>query len=292
MKNYHTFWKNLSVPLITVELSFGSAFELKHGEATRLIQIQAKDVLWQKERILHLALEALPPHCEAVAYLDADVVFERDDWAELSLEALEAVPLIQPFTDFWEPPPDYDLARFRRGVDAFSGRSLASLAIDGTSSYDLLRTSGARVRKTFSSAGGFAWVARRSLLDEHGFYDACVVGSGNHAIVAASYGVQELTISSLRMNEERTWHFLDWAEPYAQDVGGRVGCIEGALFHLWHGDLKDRQYRERHADFVRFDFDPYSDISIDENGCLQWSSDKPEMHQFVRDYFFSRKEDG
>jgi hypothetical protein len=292
LANYRTFIENLSVPLVAVELSYGSEFELGPGDATILIQVKGSDVLWQKERLLNIALAALPEQCDAVAYLDADVVFERNDWAERSLTLLESVPLIQPFADFCDLPPQTNPRQFRPEADALSGRSLAAMVKDGYTPHQLLQTCGARFKSAIPSAGGFAWVVRRSILDRHGFYDTCIVGSGNHAMVAATYGVPDLSVSSLCMNESRAEHFLSWAEPYFQEVGGQVGYLTGAIYHLWHGDLEDRKYRERHESFSTFNFNPTEDIRLDEKGCWQWSSDKPAMHNYVREYFNSRKEDG
>ena len=94
------------------------------------------------------------------------------------------------------------------------------------------------------------------------------------------------------MNPRRTQHYLAWARPYFNRVQGRVGYIPGRVFHLWHGDLNNRRHQERHRLFAQFDFDPYTDIALDPNGCWRWNSDKTEMHAFVRHYFESRKEDG
>jgi hypothetical protein len=41
-----------------------------------------------------------------------------------------------------------------------------------------------------------------------------------------------------------------------------------------------------------FSFDPFTDIEMDHNGCWRWSSNKQEMHDYIRRYFESRKEDG
>ena len=60
-------------------------------------------MLWQKERLLNLALAALPDRCDAVAWLDCDVVFEDDDWPARAVEALQRFPLIQPFQTVSEP---------------------------------------------------------------------------------------------------------------------------------------------------------------------------------------------
>jgi hypothetical protein len=75
-------------------------------------------------------------------------------------------------------------------------------------------------------------------------------------------------------------------------VGAKVACAEGDLVHLWHGKPEHRRHLERHEGLGRFQFDPFEDIATDRNGAWRWNSDKPEMHEYVRNYFASRREDG
>ena len=78
LQNYRTFRQYLAVPLVTVELSFNGRFQLEHGDAEILVQIPSADIMWQKERLLNLALKYLPESCEKLAWLDCDIVFEDD----------------------------------------------------------------------------------------------------------------------------------------------------------------------------------------------------------------------
>jgi len=94
------------------------------------------------------------------------------------------------------------------------------------------------------------------------------------------------------MNDRWKRHYLAWARPYSESVMGRVGWVQGRLFHLWHGEIEDRQYGERHGRLQPFDFDPFNDIALDDGGCWRWNSDKKALHAFVRGYFESRNEDG
>ena len=94
------------------------------------------------------------------------------------------------------------------------------------------------------------------------------------------------------MNNRQRERYIAWAEPFHDAVRAEIGLLEGNIFHLWHGDLHNRQTRTRHEGLQRFQFDPFVDIAADENGCWRWNSDKPDMHEYVRDYFASRKEDG
>ena len=75
--NFRTFRDNLKLPLVAVELAFDGDFELTDTDAEILVRLSGGDVLSQKERLLNIALKALPPHCRKVAWLDCDVVFSR-----------------------------------------------------------------------------------------------------------------------------------------------------------------------------------------------------------------------
>lgn len=68
LANFKRFRENLRVPLVAVELAYGPEFELQKGDAEILIQLRGGAVLWQKERLLNLAMQALPDHCQKVAW--------------------------------------------------------------------------------------------------------------------------------------------------------------------------------------------------------------------------------
>src|SRR5438093_8021963 len=67
--NYRLFRAHLDVPLVAVELAYGCDFELVDDDADILVRLRGRDVLWQKERLLNLALEALPARWRTVAWV-------------------------------------------------------------------------------------------------------------------------------------------------------------------------------------------------------------------------------
>jgi hypothetical protein len=141
-------------------------------------------------------------------------------------------------------------------------------------------------------ASGVAWVGRREFVDRHGFYDACIVGGGDHAFAAAMYGYGEVGAEAQMMNERRRDHYRRWAGPAWEDAQGRVDYVEGRLFHLWHGLRENRAYGDRHGELARFHLDPFEDIAVAPSGAWRWNSAKPDLHAFVREYLISRREDG
>jgi len=288
LENYRIFRERLSTPLITVELSFNDRFELEDGDATRLIRVRGGDVMFQKERLLNLGLGALPKDCKAVAWLDCDVIL-ADRWAERAVEALRTSELVHLYEGQYDLLPDHGQRDPAECSRSFFGTSVAKKVATGRMTPADFTSDAPPVADT---SWGLAWAARRELLDAHRLYDACILGSGDVAVFCAAIGGFERPKEALRMSDRRHRHYLDWARPFYQAVGGRVACVEGPILHLWHGDSGRRRYRERHQDMEVFQFDPAKDIEMTSDGCWRWSSDKPEMHAWVAGYFRSRQEDG
>ncbi len=290
LENYHTFWRHLAVPLVTVELSFNGSFQLRHGDADILVQLHGGDVLWQKERLLNVALQSVPDTCDTIAWLDCDVVFESDDWAERASRALDHFSLLHLFHERHDLPRHARLDQLRTWDAPPTSQSVAYKMAAGEAAPEDLFLAGAPLDRR--STAGLAWASRRSVLEEHGLYDACILGSGDRAILCAALGKFDYAAQALRMNARRFEHYLAWARPYSDAMRGRVGYIQDRIFHLWHGDLSDRQYAERQRRLEEFDFDPFADIAIDRNGCWRWNSGKSDLHGYAKRYFASRNEDG
>lgn len=285
--NYQVFRERLGVPLLTAELIYGRVPELAERDADRLVQLIGRDVLWQKERLLNVALDALPPSCRYVVWIDCDVVFKDPDWASKTREALQRARLVQPHG---------------RVVDLRQGT-----ALDDVDPGDVLMERESTARKfcrgaidfkatSASTLGqhspGHAWAARRDLLDQVGFYDAMILGSGDLAMAMAAVGRYRDIERPFQMNRQQAEHYRAWATRYHEAIEGDLEVVEGTLVHLWHGDLADRGYDTRYQGLESYDFDPFSDVAIDGSGCWRWSSAKPELHEYVREYFVRRREDG
>ena len=288
-QNYLRFRSSLSVPLLTVELSYHDRYEIAATDADILIRLRGRDVLWQKERLLNVALANLPRDCDQVAWLDCDVLLEGN-WASETQRLLERFPLVQLFSQLIHLQPDGRLDEARLATLTSRRTSLAYRWAMRTAPDDIFLRPEATRRERCNC--GMAWAGRRSLLEQHGLYDAMILGMGDKLIAAAALGRFEDAIPAHRMNTRQADHYLRWAIPFHEAVCGELGFREGNLFHLWHGDLSDRRYAERYDGFAAFDFDPCRDLAIDSAGCWQWNSDKYDLHRHVEEYFRARREDG
>ena len=104
LKNFRRFHAALSIPLIAIELSFSGEFDLDESDADVLIKRQVSDVLWHKERLLNIAIDAVPDDCKAISWLDADIIFTDEKWHHKALEALKHFPIIQPYSQYHDLP--------------------------------------------------------------------------------------------------------------------------------------------------------------------------------------------
>lgn len=276
--------KKAGANLLVVELAFGDEeFELEPGE--NVLQLRGGGVMWQKERLLNIALGHLPADCTKVAWLDNDLIFDDPRWLERTSKALDDLMVVQPFSS---------CIRMVRGTQSFDG---------GGETYESFGHCYTRVPaqargSDFAYHGhtGFAWAARRDLLEEVGLYDPCLTGSGDHLMSHGfSGGMRRSPCMKRVIGNQATYlrHYLRWADKTRELVQGRLGYIPGTLLHLWHGDLADRRYTDMNNQFMTFDFDPDKHLALDENKLFVWSEEAPKRLQDWADKFFwIRREDG
>lgn len=291
-KNYQLFWKTLQqqgLPLLTVELAFGRRpFALTGKDANLLIQVRANSVLWHKERLINIGVENLPDECDKIVWLDADILFQNENWVADTERLLEQYEAVQPF-EFGICLPEGALRIETKSLPLGHGVGMKM-------------PSDARFKSdpagfTFSHPG-YAWAARKEVFRAVGLYDRMILGSGDRIISNALCGYP---INYKRPSLKHPAVARDVEEWYAEirnRVGGRVSFTPGNVLHLYHGHIKNRGYLgwnetggKRELIFNDVEFDPRTDLRMNADGCWEWASDKPELHRFVRRYFWLRNDD-
>jgi hypothetical protein len=287
--NFRNFRQNLPIPLVAVELSFDGTFELSRDDADVVLQINGGAILWQKERLLNLALDALPGNVDLVAWLDSDIIFGDDRWVEAARDRLRESVAVQLFSEMVDLPPEAaSISNAYADMPPSASSFVRYFLAAGDQALGLPRSDGRRR----VGASGFAWAARKEFISRHRFYDAMIAGSGGRIMIFAMLGRHEEARSVFQLSEARYRHYRNWAEPCHLASGGGIGFVPGRLYHLWHGDLKNRAYEERHSKLAQLGFDPTKDIRVGENGAWHWARPREDLAQFLRDYFFDRAEDG
>jgi hypothetical protein len=285
LSNYRMFRANLGIPLVTVELSFDDKFELGRNDADRLIQISGGAVLWQKERLLNLAIKAVPSNVKNIAWFDCDTILQRADWVEEANRQLDKLSVIQLFSNVVDVSPE----QYEKQPALHNGHTLVPGIVSRSNARELLFETNLGTVPFYHE--GLAWAANRRLLDDHGFYDAGIVGGGDSLMAAAMYGRYDGSIKMFVLDAPRREHYLRWAVPFHDSVAGCVGYVPGTICHLAHGSRENRRYEDRHASFAGFNFNPDVDLRIGANGAWHWTRSRPDLENFLMNYFINRAED-
>jgi len=287
LSNYHSFRdgiKKQGLSLITVELAFGEEnFELNKEDAEVLIQLKTtkENVLWQKERLLNVALEKLPSDCDKIVWLDCDIIFEDQNWVEKTAKLLEKYCVVQPFFECVKLNKNKKYSTINVNKIPFGTN-------EGEKRYSFAYSNS--ILKSYCGHPGFAIAIRRQILETCSFYDRMILGSADAFTMKSFYTLKENSNDLPLMPNKVKTHRQDWRNKINKLVAGSVFYTPGTVYHLWHGSFKDRNYNLRYHPLIHFNFDPEKDIKL-ENDCWAWANNKKEMHKEIAKYFTNRKED-
>lgn len=263
VENYWRFRAALSpsVTLHTIELSFDGRFAIP--DAMHIVG-GPRNIMWQKERLLNLLVETLPAEATKIAWVDADVLFGNPQWFTEAEDELEKRPVAQLF----ETAHFFD----QHGRIIRTRKSYVSVIRGETSEI---------------SCPGFAWAARREVFP---LYDKAVCGGADKLMSDGWRG--HYSQAGAKMNKAWCHTWMDHCDKQREIVQERIGQVRGDVIHLWHGSMENRNYMNRWKFLTDYLFDPKVDISLGDSGLWEWSSNKPEMHESIKNYFAERHEDG
>lgn len=270
-RRFHTALMEQGVELRAVEVAFGDD-PFYVSELQGVSPLRTQDVLWQVERMINHCVSQLPATYAKVAWVDADVLFENAEWCRQTADALDTYPVVQPFsTAVWLDENDKECRRVP-GIVSAAARHPHSFA---------------RPRVAHP---GFAWAARRELIEQHGVPDFCILGGNDRVFSNAVYGLvwpREMAHYSPPLQ----MRIQTWAQRFHATVRAAADSVDGTVYHLFHGDLSKRRYLERNLVLLREDFDPCTDIRIGRDGAWHWATAKPRLHSSVKEYFHSLQAD-
>lgn len=262
LKNFIKFKARFpDVPLYVVEAAFGDEpFTLRDSE--NIIQVRCKDVIWQQYTLVNLGINRLPDKYDKAVWIDADILVE-DDWAHKVDEALDQFKIVQSFNEVAMLSKGLESGEVRRGV--------ASVALDNAKLPHNSKLSSC-LDLNHIYASGFSWGVQRDVIDKYRVYDYWITGSCDTAFCIGIWGDWENSFFN-RLNERMRSHYMEWAIPFHEYVGGSVGCVDSRIKHLWHGH---RNYKKRWNCLKNFD--PYVDIKLND-GVLEWCGDNTDLQE-------------
>lgn len=271
--------------LIVVEVAFGNrAFEVTDSANPNHVQLRTQDELWHKENMVNLGVQRLTqlhPDWQHMAWIDADIEFQRPDWIQETVHQLQHYQVVQMWEDAIDLGPHHQTIQ--------THKSFMSQYAKGTKRRD-------GEGKLYSPHWhpGFAWAMNRSAWDAlGGLIDIAILGAGdNHMALGLVSAMRESLAPGI--SNEYALELLTWEQRAIHHIKGDVGYVPGTLLHHWHGKKKDRQYWDRWKILTGNQYAPRTDIKRDAQGLYQLESithRQIQLRDQIRKYFRARHED-
>ncbi|CAF1687148.1 unnamed protein product, partial [Adineta ricciae] len=230
------------VNLFTIECIFESAtryglppqrFEVTQPNNPQHFQVIAPSIIWMKENLINIVVQQLPPHIDRIAWIDADVEFERLDWPQLTMAALDRYPIVQ---------------MFKVGFMTGAGGKREVLKRKYSVGYAIRHGKAIEANYPYGHVHpGVAWAMHRSTFSAiGGLMDFCIVGSDDLHFAFALLGRIRETYPS---NIHRDYAMLakSWGDRVGAiaGYGANVGYVDMNVYHRRSGSRNSRSHFER-----------------------------------------------
>ena len=180
--------------------------------------------IWSKEILINKIVEKIDT--DYILWIDGDIIYENLDW----LNDLDNVIGDKDFVQLFETI-NY------LGENGEVLESHKSLASDKSYNVDHLLGKGYKP--------GGSWMTRTKLLKSKPLFEKMLVGGGDTILSYALYGVENGW--TLQKVKEGSNEIYEEAKKWISDFGKKkVGHLSVSINHLYHGDLKDRNYNDRY----------------------------------------------
>lgn len=289
--NFKKHMEDVKGNLLTVECQFGHRqYVLTERDHLMHVQLRTGDEVWHKENMINVGINYLTqidPDWEYVAWIDADVMFHRQDIIHETAQQLQHYDVVQMFSQAIDTGPRGEILNTHNGF-AWSYLENNRYPPQGPGQGGYYN-----YNKGFWHPG-YAWAARRSALSKLMLFDMAAMGAGDHHMALSLIGCAEKSIPKGISKGYRA-AVLNWQHVAINELKKNLGFVPGMLTHNWHGKKRDRKYTERWDILTKNAFDPYNDLVKDHQGLWRLNMNNGERSIRLRDdfrmYFRSRNED-
>lgn len=253
-------------------------------ESANIKRIYTENLLWHKETLLNKIIAELPLKYKYIFWIDADVLFTNLNWMVDGVKELQVNNIVQPFEycvhlEKDEINPSFSMDEFKTNYfpNLKNNKVWRSFCAN-------VATSNLWNDQNYNIHGhvGFAWGARREVLEAVPLYDKALIGGADHIIAHAAAG--QIAHSCITKSfSDNLDEVNQWSEDFYKVVDGKIGFVEGDLYHIWHGDISKRQYLKRIQDFTS---KTKSIVNRDSNGLFIANKDD---NDYMENYFKQRE---
>ena len=253
-------------PLIIVECAFGDRpFLFTQDGNWQHVRVRTWDELWIKENLFNLGVRRA--ETDYIAFLDGDIHFTRDDWAEETVEQLQHYMVVQPWSYAVNLGPNRD-ATTRHSSFCYDW------VTKGCAMYKPERIGYApHIGPDFYWHPGLAWAWRREALDAvGGLLEVDILGGGDLHMAKCLIGQYGETFVNFGTSDPRDvatgyrTAVSAWQDRCSTFIKKDIGYWNGTITHHWHGPVWARYYETKWKIVTSNKYDPLLHLQHSSQG--------------------------
>jgi hypothetical protein len=235
---------------------------IKKPELHDAFHVKTDVILFQKERLCHVLEKKIPKQFTKLLFMDCDVIFDRKNWYNDLSKMLDTYEIIHPFSKTCR----LDLT-YKKCLEW--GDAIGTFPTH---------------KQEIKMNPGYAWAFQRKWFVEKGLYQYAILGGGD--ISSARPWVKAMHTKHI---DSKNYESKSMQE-YISKVGDpKVGFLDGLIYHLFHGSVRNRQWGTRYEILKDYN-DPRDATKETKQGILTIKN--KTLKSKIQKYFETRDDDG
>jgi hypothetical protein len=254
--------KAAGIPVFTIE------FVITGSKPTiaDAFHVYGKSYLFLKENLFRILETKIPEKYTKLLFMDSDIIFEEPNWYNMLSDILETHDVSHCF----ETVKYLDITYHKVNLEA----KTLIIADEIENTPILTDHNGVKYHS------GFGWAFTRSWYNRVGYFDKAILGSGDAFFVYGLYGKKFNTVEKTTIYEKE---LNNWLLKF--DSLPVISYLPVTVYHLFHGQLANRNYVKRHLLLNNID----TDIIKNEDGVFELTDETYNLALY--EYFVNRKDD-
>jgi len=270
---------NKDVNLYVVEMCYGKQkFIITDSNNKNHLQLRTDIPLWHKENMINLGVKhLLPKDWESFAWIDADIEFLDEDWANKTLMLLNNHDLVQLFNEC-----------------LFLDENNKTSSVFTSFCKDYSYENKYNPKKMGELHPGYCWAITRKLWDNINYiYDRSFIGTSDLIFILAILDDINGWLNKRQFIENIHNHIINYKNKINQKISKiKIGYLDSQIKHYFHGQLQNRKYIERYDMIKHHKYCPNTHLEYNNNGILVPTKNCPqELLNDIMIYFKDRNED-
>jgi hypothetical protein len=257
---------NSKIPYYIGEVLFENQDSININNDENIFTYKTDNYMFYKENIINILLDKIiTSQYTKICIMDADIMFQNKIWYDIISSSLNNLTICQPFNEtIWLD---------KKCRCTHKKKSIIEI-------------------QTGSDRGhpGFIWAFTKEWLLKNKLFELCIIGGGD-TLFASS-------ILNLNLSDNKSWLNESYYNHLKKiDCPTKIGNIKLSVFHLYHGDINNRQYKSRNQLMLDL-LSSYNltDVSQllekNEDGLLKWKEQyKHKCNEVLLTFFENRKDD-